>query len=179
MWAFQGITHISFKPWDDDERCEKSKYKKKNIFYNWATTIGWMNGSFRNGIRVSQIISFRPADRAIGGPFSEKMIYIINFFYVVPWRQKKFNTLVGELITETCKSFRQLHSIIRHHKVEKMLEDYLRARQNNYNNKNFMCLRPQVSSYSSNKTVIRRHNFAHAGLFRKSIHEVMSKARWR
>lgn len=39
-------------------------------------------------------------------------------------------SLVGELITETCESFRQLHSITRHHQVEKMLEDYLQARQN-------------------------------------------------
>lgn len=87
--------------------------------------------------------------------------------------------LVGELITETCELFRQLHSITRHHRVEKMLEDYLQARQNNYNNTKIkiMCLRPQVSSY----TAAAKSSFVDIILhmrdcFVRASIEVMSKA---
>jgi hypothetical protein len=91
-------------------------------------------------------------------------------------------SLVGELITETCESFRQLHSITRHHQVEKMLEDYLRARQNNYNNHNkkktfYMLKTTSEQLQQQQNSHSRRHNFAHAGSFRKSIHEVMSEVR--
>jgi hypothetical protein len=55
-------------------------------------------------------------------------------FYVCEEKQQQKNVLVGEVIVEHVNHFDNYIQLLRHHQVEKMLEDYLQARQAEKNN---------------------------------------------